>query len=410
MSESKTLSVKRQLLILCMGFASGLPLALTGTTLQAWLVNSGIGIKAVGFFAAIGIPYTWKFIWSPLMDRYYIPRLGRRKTWLLLTQVSLFFSINWLSTLDPHESIGQFGLVALLIAFFSASQDVVIDAYRTDILKPSERGMGSAMAVLGYRLAMLASGAGGLILASYLGFHKTYQVMAVFMVLMIAISLFSPEPLIGQIPKNDYPFLAPIVEFFQRPFALSFLILIVLYKLSDALAGSLTTAFLMQGVHFTLIEVGAVNKGVGLGATLAGAFIGGLLMTRMNLYRSLLVFGVLQALATLSFALLAQQGHQTTLMVISVFLENFTSGMGTAALSALLMSLCHHQFSATQFALLSALSAVGRVYLSPLAGLIVESSGWVNFFLITTLAALPGLIIIGWLKGKLTELSTKQIL
>nr|WP_204374713.1 MFS transporter [Ferrovum sp. JA12] len=409
MLAAKKLSLKRQLLILCMGFSSGLPLALTGTTLQAWLVNSGMGIKTIGLFAAIGIPYTWKFIWSPLMDRYYIPRLGRRRTWLLLTQLSLFFSINWMSTLTPLESLEQFGLVALFIAFFSASQDIVIDAYRTDILAPSERGMGSAMAVLGYRLAMLVSGAGGLILANYLGFHATYQVMALLMVLMITVSLFAPEPLTQSLTKHDYSWTAPIAEFLKRPLSFFFLSLVILYKLSDALTGSLTTAFLIQGVHFTLVEVGAVNKGIGLGATLLGAFIGGLLMTRINLYRSLLIFGLLQAVATLSFALLAHLGHHSLLMITSVFLENLTSGMGTAALSALLMSLCHHQFSATQFALLSALSAVGRVYLAPIAGVIVANLGWMNFFIVATLSAIPGIVILWWVREALKNLSIKSI-
>ncbi|MDE1891183.1 MAG: MFS transporter [Betaproteobacteria bacterium] len=405
---TKPLSLQRQLLILSMGFASGLPLALTGTTLQAWLVSSGINIKTVGLFAAIGIPYTWKFLWSPFMDKYYIPKIGRRKTWLLLTQVSLLFSINWLSTLSPTTDISQFSMVALCIAFFSASQDIVIDAYRTDILTAPERGMGSAMAVLGYRLAMLLSGAGGLMLASLYGFHTTYQVMSIIMVLIICISLLSPEPITSQPKQNNYSFITPITEFIKRPYASYFLLLVVIYKLSDALAGSLTTAFLIQGVHFSLIEVGVVNKGVGLAATLLGAFIGGALMTRINLYRSLFYFGVLQALATLSFALLAHQGHHAGLMIVSVFLENFTSGMGTAALSALLMSLCHHEFSATQFALLSALTAIGRVYLAPVAGIIVANTGWVNFFLISTIAALPGLMIIWFIRQQLIRLSSSS--
>jgi len=382
--------------VLLLGFSSGLPLALCGATLQAWMAAEGVSIATIGLLTLVGIPYTWKFLWAPFMDRFVMPFLGRRRGWMLVTQIILAGLILFLGTLSVREQPFLVALTALALAFVSASQDIVIDAYRTDVLPADERGLGAGLTVLGYRLAMLSSGAMALVLASVWGWPATYGVMAALMGVGLYATLSAPEPERQSAPPPTLreAVLLPLQEFMARPQAWAFLGMIILYKLGDAFAGSLTTAFLIQGVGFGIAEVGAVNKGVGLFATIGGAVLGGALMVRWGLYRSLLWFGVLQGVAALSFVWLASVGHHFELMVLSVFLENLTSGMGTAAFTALLMALCNARFSATQFALLSALSAMGRVYVGPLSGILVETLGWPLFFLFAVAAAFPGIWLV----------------
>jgi len=379
--------------VLLLGFSSGLPLALCGATLQAWMAAEGVSIATIGLLTLAGIPYTWKFLWAPFMDRFVMPFLGRRRGWMLVTQIILAGLILFMGTLSVREQPLLVALTALALAFVSASQDIVIDAYRTDVLPADERGLGAGLTVLGYRLAMLSSGAMALVLASVWGWPATYGVMAALMGVGLYATLSAPEPARQSAPPLTLreAVLLPLQEFMARPQAWAFLGMIILYKLGDAFAGSLTTAFLIQGVGFGIAEVGAVNKGVGLFATIGGAVLGGALMVRWGLYRSLLWFGVLQGVAALSFVWLASVGHHFQLMVLSVFLENLTSGMGTAAFTALLMALCNARFSATQFALLSALSAMGRVYVGPLSGILVATLGWPLFFLFAVAAAFPGI-------------------
>lgn len=384
-------------LLLLLGFASGLPLALTAGTLQAWLAAERVDIVAIGWFALVGQPYTYKFLWSPLMDRYALPFLGRRRGWLLATQVALAAAIAFMGTLTPADSAWLLGGVALLVAFLSASQDIVFDALRTDLLSREERGAGAAVSVLGYRVAMLVSGAGALILADqWLGWQGTYWLMAALMVIGMAATWFVVEPdTAGGAPRTlDAAVVQPFREFFSRESAIAFLLLVVLYKLGDAFAGSFTTTFLLRGPGFSLTEVGALNKGFGLAATIVGALAGGALMAQLRLYRALLAFGLLQAVTNLGFMLLAMAGKSYPLMVLVVGLENLCGGMGTAAYVALLMALCDRRFSATQYALLSALSAVGRVYVGPAAGYLVKALDWAPFFFLTFLIALPGLALL----------------
>ena len=382
--------------VLLLGFSSGLPLALCGATLQAWMASEGVSIATIGLLTLVGIPYTWKFLWAPFMDRFVMPFLGRRRGWMLVTQMVLTGLILFLGTLSVREQSFLVALTALALAFVSASQDIVIDAYRTDLLPAAERGLGAGLAVLGYRLAMLSSGAMALVLASVWGWPATYGVMAALMGVGLYATLSAPEPERQSVPPPTLreAVLLPLQEFMARPQAWAFLGMIILYKLGDAFAGSLTTAFLIQGVGFGIAEVGTVNKGVGLFATIGGAVLGGALMVRWGLYRSLLWFGVLQGVAALSFVWLASVGHRFELMVLSVFLENLTSGMGTAAFTALLMALCNTRFSATQFALLSALSAMGRVYVGPLSGVLAATLGWPLFFLFAVAAAFPGIWLV----------------
>ncbi len=394
-------------LLLLLGFASGLPLALTAGTLQAWLAAERVDLVAIGWFALVGQPYTYKFLWSPLMDRYALPFLGRRRGWLLATQLALAAAIAFMGTLTPADSAWLLGGVALLVAFLSASQDIVFDALRTDMLSREERGAGAAVSVLGYRVAMLVSGAGALILADqWLGWQGTYWLMAALMIVGMAATWFVVEPEVqGGAPRTlDAAVVQPFREFFSRESALAFLLLVVLYKLGDAFAGSFTTTFLLRGPGFSLTEVGALNKGFGLAATIVGALAGGALMAKLRLYRALLAFGLLQAVTNLGFMLLAMAGKSYPLMVVVVGLENLCGGMGTAAYVALLMALCDRRFSATQYALLSALSAVGRVYVGPAAGYLVKALDWAPFFFLTFLIALPGLALLVTMRARVDAL------
>ena len=396
-------------LLLLLGFASGLPLALTAGTLQAWLAAERVDIVAIGWFALVGQPYTYKFLWSPLMDRYALPFLGRRRGWLLATQVALAAAIALMGTLTPADSAWVLGGVALLVAFLSASQDIVFDALRTDMLSREERGAGAAVSVLGYRVAMLVSGAGALILADqWLGWQGTYWLMAALMAVGMAATwlVVEPEAQAGAPRTLDAAVAQPFREYFAREGALAFLLLVVLYKLGDAFAGSFTTTFLLRGPGFSLTEVGALNKGFGLAATIVGALVGGALMAKLRLYRALMIFGLLQAVTNLGFMLLAMAGKSYPLMVAVVGLENLCGGMGTAAYVALLMALCDRRFSATQYALLSALSAVGRVYVGPAAGYLVKGLGWELFFLITFCIALPGLLLLYVLRERVRALDS----
>lgn len=379
--------------ILLLGFSSGLPLALTSGTLQAWMAVENVDLSTIGIFTLVGLPYTLKFLWAPIMDRYVPPLLGRRRGWILITQVGLMLGIAAMARTSPTEATWMMASLALFVAFASASQDVVFDAYRTDVLRAPERGLGAAVSVGGYRVAMLMSGAVALILADQIGWVDTYMFMAVLMAVGMIATLIGPEPkLEPKAPRSLAEAIwGPLKEFFSRRGAIALLVMIVLYKLGDAFAGTLTTAFLIRGPGFTPTDVGLVNKGMGLAATLVGAFFGGVLLAQLGLYKSLLLFGGLQAITNLGFMLVAIVGKSYPLMIAAVGLENLAGGMGTAAFVALLMAMCDHRYTATQFALLSALAVLGRVYLGPAAGYLVEHIAWSTFFFITFLAALPGL-------------------
>lgn len=397
----------RRVAVVCLlGFSSGLPLALTSGTLQAWMTVSGVDLATIGIFTLVGIPYTWKFLWAPFMDRYVPPFLGRRRGWIAAMQILLGLGIAVMGALDPATMPWALAALALMVAFVSASQDVVFDAYRADVLRPAERGIGAAVSVLGYRLAMLVSGALALILSDQIGWQNTYWIMAVLMIAAIGATLFGPEPEVEVKPPKTLTeaVVEPLREFFSRHGAWGLLLLIVLYKLGDAFAGSLTTAFLIRGVEFTPTEVGAINKGMGLAATLVGVMFGGVLMAKLGLYRSLLAFGILQALSNLTFMWLASIGKDYGVMVLAVGFENLAGGMGTAAFVALLMAICDKRFTASQFALLSALAAVGRVYVGPASGYMVEAIGWTTFFGFTFLVAIPGLLLLLAMRGTIEKL------
>lgn len=402
----------RLICILILGFSSGLPLALTGSTLQAWLAVENVDIKTIGLYAVVGFPYTYKFLWSPLLDYLKPGFFDQRRGWIALMQLGCGGLLAAMAFVDVH-SAWTVALVAVAIAFCSSTQDMAIDAYRTDLLPAKERGLGAAYYVTGYRVAMLVSGGLALILAGeLLGWRGTYLLMAALIAACALITAICPtadteadlkrrerQQSLMQIVRSSAK------DFWTKESAIAILLLIVLYKLGDAFAGSLTTAFLLKGLGFTLTEVGAINKTVSLVATLMGAFFGGWLMTKLGLYRSLMLFGILQAVSNLSFWVLSVIEPSVMAMGAAVFTENLCGGMGTAAFVALLTSLCSKEFSATQYALLSSLAAVGRVYLAAPAGFVVDAYGWSNFFIFSTVAALPGLLALYLLRASIHKLA-----
>jgi len=493
----------RAFVVTVLGFASGLPLALTGQAMQAWLTADGLDLATIGFLSLVGLPYTFKFLWAPLMDRFDLPLLGRRRGWLVLTQLALAAVLLALSTVSPKDAIRLFALLAVTVAFVSASQDVVIDAYRTDLLPAAERGLGASLNVMGYRLAMIVSGgvaliwtdpqqgngwdwpavyrlmallmAGAAVLSAtvlprlpvpprsagagepgpsarrdLIGFAAVVLAVALgawlsdryargvsqfliggwlqgttlpaalqgrwidLLALMLGIGLTLPLAAWAARRARFVTLLDGLRNYFGQPGAAAFLLFIVLYKLGDAFAGSLMTPFLLKGLAYAPAEVGVVNKVIGLWLTIGGALLGGLLMVRLGLWRSLLAFGVLQMLSNLGFWWLASGGKgawpglvipafdwgfvslavATPVdggLLAAVAFENVSGGMGTAAFVAFLMSLCNQRFTATQFALLSAFASVGRVWVGPLAGVLAETIGWPTFFVLSTIAAVPAL-------------------
>lgn len=399
--------------LLALGFASGLPLALTGGTLQAWATIEQVSLQEIGFLTLVGTAYTLKFLWAPLVDRYAPPFLGRRRGWMLVTQLLLALGIMAMGLMSPGQALLPLALLAVAVAFCSATQDIAFDAYRSDVLHKEERGAGAALSVLGYRLAMLVSGGLALIIADqWLGWGHTYMLMGGLMLVAALATFWAPEPEVpAQTPRSlSRAVYEPFKEFFSRPEAITVLILIVLYKLGDAFAGALSTTFLIRAAGYSATEVGTVNKLLGLTATIVGALTGGALMAKLGLYRSLMLFGLLQAVSNLGFWVISVGPHSVWLMAAGVGLENLCGGMGTAAFVALLMGLCNRDFSATQFALLSALSAVGRTYLAgPLTPPLVEFAGWPTFFLMTVAIALPGILLLRWRRRDIDRIDAAGI-
>lgn len=382
--------------ILVLGLASGLPLALTGTTLQAWFTEANVNLVTIGALSLLGIPYTLKFLWAPLMDHFAIPRLGKRKGWMLLMQLCVALALLLIAHMQPSTQTTMMGITALAIAFFSASQDVAITAYQTDVLSAKERGLGVAYYIFAYRVAMLMSGGLALVFADYAGWTLTYELMAGLMLLTMLPTWCAPA--VSEPEEQSQHFLqtvsAAIRDLMQRDNLLLLLLFVFFYKLGDALALQLMTNFLLHGLGFSLTEVGLAYKTVSFVATILGAFAGGVLLSRWHIYRALLVFGLAQAFSNLTFVLLAMTGKDFLLMASSVFIENFCSGLSTAALFAFLMSLCNQRYSASQFALLSAIASLGRVFLGPVAGVMVEYVGWVHFYLWSFMMCFPGILLL----------------
>ncbi len=404
---------RRMLIVLAMGFSSGLPLALTGTTLAFWLSQVGVQKTEIGLFHLTGLAYLLKFLWSPLFDHWAAPwlgaRLGRRRAWGIVTQLGLIAALIGAGSCDPRTAPLTIAGFAVLVAFFSASQDIVIDAYRVEILDTAQQPTGAAVTQYGYRLGMLMSGAGALYLSQVMDWFWVYTTMAGLIGLGLIVFLAAPEPAIvpplhasGHAPRLGLgrivreTVIEPLVDFTKHSGWLVILGFVVLFKFGDALVGSMTTPFYRE-MGFSAGEIASVTKIVGLAATIAGIFAGGVLATKLPILRALLVCGVLQIASNSMFAVQATLGHHLPFLAVTILTENFFTGMGSAAFMAYLAGLCSLQYTATHYALLSALAAVGRVILSSGGGWIADQMDWVAFFLTGCAAGLPGLALLLYL-------------
>lgn len=384
-----------------LGFASGLPLFLTERTLQAWMTKSNVDLTTIGLFALVGLPYTLKFLWAPFMDRYVPPILGRRRGWLLITQVLLLISIFAMSLHDPTRGLQLLAFNAVLIAFFSASQDIVGDAYRTDVLREREMGAGAAMWVVGYRVALIVTGSFAFIMADRIGWPAVYMALSGLMLVGIAADFFAPEPVLRDAPPQSLTdaVVLPFKEFFQRSglgTGIFILLFIVLYRYADWLAQTMATPFFLQ-TGFSQTEVGVVVGGIGLAATIVGVLIGGVVIAKIGLNKSLWIVLGVQAVTNLMYYMLALQGKSTAMLTAAIVIENLAYGLVTASLLGYLMSVCNKRFSATQFALLSSLAAASRSIIVAPAGKWAEMMGWPMFFIFTIAMAVPALVMLPWI-------------
>jgi PAT family beta-lactamase induction signal transducer AmpG len=386
---------RRMLVAFVMGFACGLPLLLTMSVLQAWMTDAGVDLSVIGMMALVGLPYTLKFLWAPFMDRFTLPFLGRRRGWMLLAQIALTVSIASLGQSDPTQNPWLLAFAAFLVTFFSASQDIVVDAYRREDLSDEELGLGSSLYINGYRVGMLLASGGGLIMADHMDFSMVYLILAGCMLPGLLTTLLSPEPETpaGTPRSMREAVVDPLVEYFSRKDALLILVFILLYKVGDTMASAMTTPFYLD-IGFSKTEIGAVVKLFGFWATIAGGLAGGLMMLRLGINRCLWVFGFLQAASTAGFALLANVGYSVAWLSAVIAFENLSSGMGTAAYAAFMASITNKKFTATQYALLTSLMGVPRVLASAPTGFLAKNVGWETFFIACTLVAIPGMLLL----------------
>ncbi|MBW2028619.1 MAG: AmpG family muropeptide MFS transporter [Deltaproteobacteria bacterium] len=385
----------RMLVALIMGFSCGLPLLLTITVLQAWMKEEGVDLTVIGMMALVGLPYTVKFLWAPFLDRFTLPFLGRRRGWLLLAQLALMLSIAGLGSTNPLGNPWGVAFAAFLVTFFSASQDIVVDAYRREDFLDEELGLASSLYINGYRVGMLLASGGGLIMADHIPFSRVYLVMAGCMLPGILTTLLAHEPELTVDPPGNMKeaIIDPLIEYFSRKGALWILAFILFYKIGDTMASAMTTPFYLE-VGFSKSEIGAVVKLFGFWATIGGLVIGGLIMLRLGIGKSLWIFGILQGLSTACFALLARVGHSIPLLSGVIAFENLSSGMGTAAYAAFMASITNKKFTATQYALLTSLMGIPRVIASAPTGFLAKNLGWESFFISCALIAIPGLLLL----------------
>jgi PAT family beta-lactamase induction signal transducer AmpG len=384
-----------------MGISSGLPLALTGGTLQAWLKSSNVDLATIGFFALVGIPYTWKFLWSPVMDRFFLPKVGRRKTWIYFSQVTLVLSILGMSSLDPAIQLWEISLLAVLCAFSSATQDIALDAWRREQLATQEFGWGNGIHVAGYLFAMrVISGALALILSDFMSWSQVYQIMGGIQALgLLATFLCKEQELNFQSPKSlQEAFIGPMKEFFNRPGAWFILAFILLYKVGDNMAAHMSMPFYLD-LGFTRTEVGSITKVVGWLGIAGGSLVGGLILRKISVVSGLFWFGLLQMVSTFGFAVLAVMPKSIEILTAVILFENLAAGLGTAAFVTFIGLMTNKQFTATQYALLSSLMGIPRILLSAPTGVIAQNTGWFWFFTLCTLAAIPGILMLPKIKA-----------
>ena len=389
---------RRMLICVFLGFTSGLPLFILLSLLQAWLAKSGLNVKALGLFALVMFPYTWKFLWSPLMDRFHFGRMGRRRGWMFFTQIGLFVGIGAMGMLDPQTQIGTIAFMASVVAFLSASQDIVIDAYRREILPEEELGLGSAINDNAYKLSGMVPGALSLVLADLMPWQTVFWITAGFMLPGLLCTLAVKEPVVYGVPPKNLreAVVLPFREFVTRGGwnkALWVLAFIFLYKLGDSMATALATKFYID-LGFSMTQIGVVSKTTSLWASVAGGIVGGVWMIRLGINKALWVFGVIQAVAILGFAWLAHVGASTVALAVVIGIEAFGVGLGTAAFVAYIMRETDPRYTATQFALFTSLAAVPRTFVNSSVGYIVAYMGWFNFFILCFILALPGMVML----------------
>ena len=396
----KSIANHRMLVCIFCGFASGMPLFVLYQLIPAWLRDVGVDLKTIGLFSLVGFPYTWKFVWSPVLDRYVPPFLGRRRGWALLTQIALLITLAMFGTLDPTEEIWAVAAVVFMVALFSASQDIVLDAHRRELLPDEELGIGNSMFVNAYRLSSLVPGALALILADRMPWSQVHMIVASFMTVGVITTLLMPEPTVeGGAPRSFRDAVVePFREFFGRgtlSSAGAVLAFMLLYKLGASMATALVTPFYLD-LGFTKTQIGTVAKVASLWAAVAGATIGGVIMIRLGINRSLWCFGVVQLVTILGFAALAEIGPDVNALFVVVSGEYLGVGLGTAAFVAYIARTCDRRYTATQFALLTSLMGIPRTFANSTTGFIVEGVGWTNFFLFCTVIAVPGMILLHW--------------
>lgn len=392
---------KRTLICVFTGFASGMPLYVLLQLLPAFLREQGIGLKEIGLFALVTFPYTWKFVWAPFMDSYAPPLLGRRRGWMLISQIALLISIALLGWFDPQKSLSTIVYLAVAVAFFSASQDIVLDAYRREILPDEELGWGNSVHVQAYRISGLIPGALGFILADHLPWNSVFIIIALFMLVGVGLTLFIREPneLAPRAVNLKAAITEPFIEFIRRAgwqsalLALSFMFL---YKLGDNMATALSTPFYID-LGFELTEIGVIAKTSALWASIVGGILGGLWMIKLGINRALWIFGVVQVVTILGFAVLSELGPNKWALAVVISLEYLGVGLGTAAFTAFIARSTSIAFAATQFALFTALAALPRTFANATTGFLVEAVGWTDFYLICALFSLPGMIMLIWL-------------
>jgi PAT family beta-lactamase induction signal transducer AmpG len=390
----KVLLSRRMVVALIMGFASGLPLLLTITVLQAWMKEEGVDLAVIGLMVLVGIPYSVKFLWAPFLDRFTLPFLGRRRGWMLIAQVCLIASILLLGFSSPKGHPWLLACAALMVTFFSASQDIVIDAYRREDLPDKELGLGSSLYVNGYRVGMLLASGGGLILADHMPYSMVYLIMACCMVPAVLTTVLTPEPVVEMTPQTmKEAVINPLKEYFSRDGSLIILAFILMYKIGDTMASTMTTPFYLE-IGFSKTEIGAIVKLFGFWAIILGTLSGGMIMLRLGINRALWIFGILQGVSTAGFALLAYIGYNIAALSAVIAFENLSGGMGTAAYMAYMASITNKKFTATQYALLTSLMALPRTVLSSPTGFIAKHLGWIWFFTACALIAIPGMLLL----------------
>jgi PAT family beta-lactamase induction signal transducer AmpG len=418
------------LVILLLGFSSGLPFALSFTTLSVWFTEVGVSKKDIGLFVLVGLPYAWKFLWAPFLDGVRIPiltrRLGQRRSWALVAQAGLMASLVWLGSLDPARDLGLMAWAAIVVVFMAATQDVVIDAYRIEILRDDEQGAGSAMTQYGYRFGMLASGAGALYLSDHMPWSSVYVIEAMLLLIGMVTVLFAREPFrkrgaAGEALPARLPVsgrlgrrlreiaIDPFTDFLRRPWWALILVFVVLYRFPDSFLSVMANVF-YKDVGFSNSQIASVSKLFGTAATLAGVFLGGLVVHRFGVLKSLFVCGVVQMLSNLMYIAMAQRGLDVPTFAATIAVENVSGGMTGVAFIAYLSSLCSPGFAGSQYALLSALGLSTRNTLSAASGWLAETVGWSWFFVVSALVAIPGMALLAFflLSGRFDEAPAKR--